>query len=162
MAVLGKRLSTPSDWMSAPWLEGRERAGHHCRSVHMATVMQARLNLEHVQADEIRVKGLQMIPMSGNGDHGLHSALVGRGGERAPGPQSRRSAPEDGQSMLSAVVHPAGQNPRVVRVCGRYPACLPRKGQASWQTGALSVAGVARDGDWHGNPRKSPRNTSSR
>lgn len=40
----------------------QERAGHHCQKVHVATVMQARLNLEHVQADEIRVKGHRLIP----------------------------------------------------------------------------------------------------
>src|SRR5260370_3373469 len=38
------------------------RAGQHCQKVHEATVMQAKLNLEHVQADEIRVKGHRMIP----------------------------------------------------------------------------------------------------
>lgn len=40
----------------------QERAGQHCQKVHEATVMQARLNLEHVQADEIRVKGHRLIP----------------------------------------------------------------------------------------------------
>jgi len=40
----------------------QERAGQHCQKVHEATVMQATLNLEHVQADEIRVKGHRLIP----------------------------------------------------------------------------------------------------
>ena len=40
----------------------QQRAGHHCQRVHEATVMQEKLNLEHVQADEIRVKGHHMIP----------------------------------------------------------------------------------------------------
>lgn len=40
----------------------QERAGRHCQQVHEATVMQAGLNLEHVQADELRVKGPRMIP----------------------------------------------------------------------------------------------------
>ncbi len=40
----------------------QERAGQHCQKVHEARVMQAKLNLEHVQADEIRVKGPWMIP----------------------------------------------------------------------------------------------------
>jgi IS1 family transposase len=39
-----------------------ERAGQHCRLVHEAQVMQEKLHLEHVQADEIRVKGHRMIP----------------------------------------------------------------------------------------------------
>jgi hypothetical protein len=40
----------------------QERAGQHCRKVHEDHVMQAHLDLEHVQADEIRVKGHRMIP----------------------------------------------------------------------------------------------------
>jgi len=40
----------------------QERAGQQCRKIHEARVMQAKLNLEHVQADEIRVKGHQVIP----------------------------------------------------------------------------------------------------
>lgn len=40
----------------------QERAGQQCQKVHKATVMQAKLHLEHVQADEIRVKGHRMIP----------------------------------------------------------------------------------------------------
>ena len=40
----------------------QERAGQHCQRVHEATVMQAKLNLEHVQADELRVKGHRLIP----------------------------------------------------------------------------------------------------
>lgn len=38
-----------------------ERAGQHCQRVHEDQVMQANLDLEHVQADEIRVKGHRMI-----------------------------------------------------------------------------------------------------
>ena len=40
----------------------QERAGQHCQHVHEDRVMQAHLDLEHVQADEIRVKGHRMIP----------------------------------------------------------------------------------------------------
>lgn len=40
----------------------QERAGQHCQKMHEATVMQGKLHLEHVQADEIRVKGHRMIP----------------------------------------------------------------------------------------------------
>jgi len=35
----------------------RDRAGHHCQRLHQAVVEQASLDLLHVQADEIRVKG---------------------------------------------------------------------------------------------------------
>src|SRR6266702_2881214 len=40
----------------------QKRAGKHCQNIHQALVMQEKLDLEHVQADEIRVKGYQKIP----------------------------------------------------------------------------------------------------
>jgi hypothetical protein len=39
----------------------RERAGKHCQTVHEALVMQGKLALDHVQADEMRVKGRGFI-----------------------------------------------------------------------------------------------------
>jgi IS1 family transposase len=44
---------TVADW--------RNRAGGHCERVHEAVVMQGELELEQVQADEIRGKGSQLI-----------------------------------------------------------------------------------------------------
>jgi transposase-like protein/IS1 family transposase len=40
----------------------QERAGAHCQRVHQDQVVQAQLDLQHVQADEIRAKGCKMIP----------------------------------------------------------------------------------------------------
>jgi transposase-like protein/IS1 family transposase len=40
----------------------QERAGAHCQRIHEKQVMQGKLDLTHVQADEIRVKGCRMIP----------------------------------------------------------------------------------------------------
>lgn len=40
----------------------QERAGAHCQRVHEDQVMAGKLDLVHVQADEIRVKGCKMIP----------------------------------------------------------------------------------------------------
>jgi hypothetical protein len=40
----------------------QERAGAHCQKVHRDQVVQARLDLQHIQADEIRGKGCKMIP----------------------------------------------------------------------------------------------------
>lgn len=82
----------------------QERAGKQSQKVHEAIVMQATLNLEHVQADEIRVKGHRLIRLSGDGDHGLNPPMAGRGGERASRSQARRSALGDGQSLLSAAL----------------------------------------------------------
>lgn len=43
----------------------RDRAGKHCQQVHEALVQQEQLDLVHVQADEIRVKGHKMIAWMG-------------------------------------------------------------------------------------------------
>jgi transposase-like protein len=43
----------------------RDRAGAHCERVHHAVVEQGDLDLMHVQADEIRVKGRGMIVWMG-------------------------------------------------------------------------------------------------
>src|SRR5438067_11867490 len=43
----------------------RDRAGQHCQQVHQALVEQGQLDLLHVQADEIRVKGRSMIVWMG-------------------------------------------------------------------------------------------------
>src|SRR6266849_10319958 len=43
----------------------RDQAGRHCEQVHHALVEQGKLDLMHVQADEIRVKGRQLIAWMG-------------------------------------------------------------------------------------------------
>jgi transposase-like protein len=43
----------------------RDRAGKHCQQIHRALVQQGQLDLVHVQADEIRVKGHQMVAWMG-------------------------------------------------------------------------------------------------
>ena len=43
----------------------RDRAGGHCEQVHQAVVEAGKLDLVHVQADEIRVKGRNMIAWMG-------------------------------------------------------------------------------------------------
>ncbi len=40
----------------------QERAGVHCQRVHEDLVMGSKLDLQHVQADEIRGKGWKIIP----------------------------------------------------------------------------------------------------
>jgi IS1 family transposase len=48
---------TVADW--------RDRAGVHCQQVHQHLVEQGHLDLMHVQADEIRVKGCKMVAWMG-------------------------------------------------------------------------------------------------
>ena len=45
--------------------EWRDRAGQHCQQIHEAIVEQGKLDLIHVQADEIRVKGRQKVAWMG-------------------------------------------------------------------------------------------------
>jgi transposase-like protein len=48
---------TVADW--------QQRAGKHCQQVHQAIVEQGKVDAQHVQADEIRVKGCKMIAWMG-------------------------------------------------------------------------------------------------
>ncbi len=48
---------TVADW--------QKRAGKHCQQVHQALVEQGRVEAQHVQADEIRVKGCKRIAWMG-------------------------------------------------------------------------------------------------
>ena len=43
----------------------QKRAGTHCQQVHQELVEQGKVNVQHVQADEIRVKGYKMIAWMG-------------------------------------------------------------------------------------------------
>src|SRR5437588_8465362 len=43
----------------------RDRAGAHCEQIHHALIETGKLDLVHVQADEIRVKGRKMIAWMG-------------------------------------------------------------------------------------------------
>jgi len=45
--------------------EWQKRAGKHCHQIHQAIVEQGRVDAQHVQADEIRVKGWKMIAWMG-------------------------------------------------------------------------------------------------
>ena len=73
----------------------RDRAGTHCEQVHQALVESGKLDLVHVQADEIRVKGRNIIAwmglammvstrlwlagtVSASRDKGLADALMGQ------------------------------------------------------------------------------------
>src|SRR5215813_6147969 len=65
MVVRSRRLCKPLAWTNGRWKARRDRAGNHCHQVHQAVVQQGQLDLMHVQADEIRVKGCKMIAWMG-------------------------------------------------------------------------------------------------
>jgi hypothetical protein len=62
----------------------QERAGAHCQRIHQDQIVQGKLDLEHVQADEIRVKGCQMIPWMALARNGFDAPVVGRGSQPEP------------------------------------------------------------------------------
>src|SRR3989454_7218611 len=61
MAVRSKRLCRRLGWTNAPWRVGVIEQASIGSRVHQAVVQQGQLDLVHVQADEIRVKGCKMI-----------------------------------------------------------------------------------------------------
>ena len=60
----------------------QKRAGTHCHQVHQAIVEQGRVEAQHVQVDEIRVKGWKMIAWMGLCDRGVNALMGGRSGEQ--------------------------------------------------------------------------------
>ncbi|SRR6266702_1422044 len=61
MAVRSRRLCRRLVWTNARWPVGVIEQGSIGSRVHQAVVQQGHLDLVHVQADEIRVKGCKMI-----------------------------------------------------------------------------------------------------
>ena len=59
----------------------RDRAGAHCEQVHQAVVETGKLDLVHVQADEIRVKGRNMIAWMGLCAVSAHMKFLRNAGE---------------------------------------------------------------------------------
>ena len=52
-------------WDARTVADWRDRAGAQCQRVHEGIVEQGRLDLMHIQADEIRVKGCKMVAWMG-------------------------------------------------------------------------------------------------
>ena len=128
----------------------RDRAGHHCQLVHQALVEQETLDLVHVQADEIRVKGRRLTVwmglalmvstrlwlagvVSSTRDTGLADCLLR---------QVRRCA--------VALRPPAGLHGRMGDVSGQHSACLPRKGQTNGWARTKRTGRLARTPDCYG------------
>ncbi len=65
MGARFKPLCMRTGWMNERWKARRDRAGLHCEQVHHHLVEACKLDLLHVQADEIRVKGRKMVVWMG-------------------------------------------------------------------------------------------------
>ena len=59
----------------------RDRAGEHCEQVHHVLVETGKLDLMHVQADEIRVRGRKMIAWMGLCAVSVHMKFLRNAGE---------------------------------------------------------------------------------
>ena len=81
----------------------RDRAGRHCQQVHQALIPHGQLDVEHVQVDEIRVKGRRMIAWMGLCSDGFEPLMVGRSGQCASGSQVGRSVVAPSESLLPTV-----------------------------------------------------------
>ena len=65
MDVRPRPLFMPMDWMSEQWQRGVIERASTAVPLHEALVVQGHLDLQHVQIDEIRVKGYRMIAWMG-------------------------------------------------------------------------------------------------
>ncbi len=127
----------------------RDRAGAHCEQVHQAFVEAGKLDLIHVQADEIRVKGRNMIAWMGlammvstrlwlagtvslTRDKGLADALM---------QQVRRSA----QTLRPLLVLTDGW----AAYPQQHSARLSREGQKAGRSRSSRVRGVAAAAHWN-------------
>lgn len=128
----------------------RDRAGMHCEQVHHALVEQGKLDLIHVQADEIRVKGRGMIVWMGLAM--MVSTRLFLAGVVSP---TRDTALAD---RLMQQVRACAQTLRSLFVCtdgwAAYPKSIRRAfrktGQRDCGTRTSVLAGLARVTHWHG------------
>src|SRR5947209_14262675 len=124
----------------------RDRAGSHCQQVHQEIVEQGQLDLMHVQADEIRVKGCKMMAWMGLAM--MVSTRLWLGGvvqlSRDRGLADQMPVP--GSPMRGVLAPPARVDRRLERLSGQHPPSVPREGQANcggWTSVLAGLAGVA-------------------
>ncbi|HEU5374169.1 MAG TPA: hypothetical protein VFV38_01900 [Ktedonobacteraceae bacterium] len=100
----------------------RDRAGRHCQKLHQAVVEQAGLDLLHVQADEIRVKGRRLTAWMGLAM--MVSTRLWLGGVVSPTRDTRLA------DRLLAQVRRCAQRLRPLLVCtdgwAAYPGSIRR------------------------------------
>ena len=133
---------TVADW--------RDRAGVHCQQVHQEIIEQGQLDLMHVQADEIRVKGCKMMAWMGLAM--MVSTRLWLGGvvqlSRDRGLADQMPVP--GAPMRGVLAPPAGVDRRLERLSGQHPPSVPREGQANGGSWTSVLAGLAPVAHWHG------------
>jgi hypothetical protein len=128
----------------------RDRAGHHCQRLHQAVVEQASLDLVHVQADEIRVKGRRMTGWMGLAM--MVSTRLWLAGvvslTRDTQLSDRLLAPS--APVCSGCAPTAGLHRRMGGVSGQHSARLWRQDQTNRWARAKRAGRLARPADRHG------------
>lgn len=114
----------------------RDRAGRHCKLLHQALVEQSKLDLIHVQADEIRVKGRSLIAWMGLTM--MVSTRLWLGGVVSL-TRDRKLA-----DRLLAQVHRCGQMVRPLLICTDGWAAYPNSIRRAFREPAKRTAGRGR------------------
>jgi len=133
----------------------QERAGQQCQKMQAETVVQGKLNLEHVQADEIRVKGHRMIPWMAI----MVSTRLWLGGVVSEHRDGKLA--DQLLAMVKACCLPLCT--LLVFTDGwaaypeQYPPSFSRKAQTSRSAWALPLPPMAGDCDWHGDQENSEK-----
>jgi transposase-like protein len=108
----------------------RDRAGQHCQHLHEAIIEQGKLDLVHVQADEIRVKGRAMIAWMGLAMIVSTRLWVAGALSSEPGQGVGRCVAHAGPPNSPKAAPSAGLDRRLERVSQQHSARVSRKGQA--------------------------------
>ncbi len=114
----------------------RDRAGKHCQQVHHALIEQGNLNLVHVQADEIRVKGRSLIAWMGFSM--MVSTRLWLGGAVSP---SRDTALAD---RMMAKVRACSQTAGALLICTDGWAAYPKSICRAFRDKVKETAGRGR------------------
>jgi hypothetical protein len=133
---------TVADW--------RDRAGAHCQQVHQEIIEQGQLDLIHVQADEIRVKGCKMIAWMGLAMMVSTRLWVGGVVQLSRDRGLADQMPVSGAPMRGMPASPARVDRRLERLSGQHPPSVPREGQANGGSWTSVLAGLAPVAHGHG------------
>src|SRR5260221_8525774 len=134
---------TVADW--------RDRAETHCKNVHQAIVEQGQLDLMHVQADEIRVKGYKMIAWMGLAMMVSTRLWLGGVVQLSRDRTLADQMPVPGSPIGSSPATAAGVDRRLECLSQQYSSSFPREGQADQRSRASLFADLAAVAHWHGN-----------
>jgi transposase-like protein len=122
----------------------RDRAGKHCQQVHEALVVQGHLDLQHVQIDEIRVKGYRMIAWMGMAIMVSTRLWRAGSGESRARSNAGRSCVAPSSRLLPALARDPGLYRWVGSLPKQHHAGVSRKSEKDGRTGKSMFRDLAR------------------